>query len=400
LSALLYVWQHLKDAEPELRVWPACLTLGAFTIHQLDALMHRPASRPPYQRLLEACSPHELEDGDNEDSDLCPVMYRHGLFYLADLMTDDRVWRVPTTRLPLPEDLIFFYQVPDMASLKSLFEVHNSLLPRTAAQNPHRTHNRRMVTMDVHHIRGEDAAHQQEMVHIPGNIIRMKERLLPQGDDVDNAQEARDSDSDNEQAGDDDDDVERIVTRIWAQLPYDMISMGPNKKSNREESHILLVNASTATMDIFRSFDMSTIFRQIQARLCDDNTWEQVFSRYFPSKSHPTPERGSLQGFPYMKFWQTWRTTTSRLSERDTERVRSVLRTKWTTLKWIPHATSDRAWETKQAKGRSFIRIPVHSTGPCPQIAVNPRFVADYQQITLASIHASRQIVDHSSDEE
>jgi hypothetical protein len=401
LSALLYVFKHLKDAVPEARVWPSCLALGAYAIHQLDALLHRPASQAQHLRLLECCSPHEPEEENDPDSNTIPVMYKHGLFYLSDLVISDRVWRLPTTRLPSADDLIVFYRAPDMASLRGNFNAHHALVTRTTTRNAHRTNNRRAVTMDVHHIRGDDDGHEREDINLPRHDIRLRDRIGPQGPDVDNMHEQGNGNSDNDdEDGEDTDSADVAINRIWAQLPYDMISMGPNKKSNRDGSHVLLGagDASKATMDIFRTLDMSRIFRQIQARLCDDATWEVIFSRYFPAKSFPTPERGGMQGFPYMKFWQSWRTLTSRLSHADTETIRTALRGKWKTLKWIPHATSDRAWETKQAKGRAFVRVPTNSTGPCPQIAINPRFIAEYKQIKLANANAPSEHRNRSDD--
>lgn len=364
-------------------------------------MLHRPAAKPQFQRLLECCSPHEREDDDDADSALIPIGYGHGLLYISDLVLSDKVWRLPTTRMPDTEDLIFFYRAPDMPSIQAQFDTHHAMVPKSTSRNPHRTHNRRTVTMDVRHLRPDDAADHQETINLPpDNAIRLRDRIQPQGPDVDNMAQALPVNSDDENEDGASDDVNKIITSIWAQLPYDMISMAPNKKSNKESSHILLgtADASQTTMDIFRSFDMSRIFPKIQARLCDEATWEQIFSRYFPPKSFLPPERGGLQGFPYMKFWQTWRTMTARLSSADCETVRKTLRIKWNTLKWIPHATNDRAWETKQAKGRAFVRLPPNSTGPCPQIAINPRSISLYRQIKLAGRQANEEAGDDSDD--
>jgi hypothetical protein len=287
-------------------------------------------------------------------------------------------------RLLSQEDLIYFFKAPDLASIKAQFDTEHVIRIKPKARNPHRINNRRAVTMDVRHVRGEVNVQQEDVFNLPIDRIHIAETLRPSGPDVDDAPPDGTPQSDREE--DDSNDINAVVSLIWEQLPYDMISMGPNKKNSNAESHILMGSSDSAmvTMDIFRSFDMSRIFRQVQARLCDEETWELIFSRYFPPKSFPAPQRGSMQGFPRMKFWQTWRRTSHRLSDPDCERVRDVLRTKWRGLKWIPHASSDRAWETKQVKGRSFVRFPSESNGPCPQIAINPQYIHERHHIKMA----------------
>jgi hypothetical protein len=390
LSALHYALQNFDNADPECRVWPSALIFGIFTIHQLNALLHRPEGKRPDERLLDCCSPHELSDEDFEEEGTVPIGYRHGLFYLSDLMTTDHIWRLPRTRLLDMEDLIYYFKVPDPASIKAQFNIHQALAPKTAPR-VHRTSNRRSTTMNVRYLAGpQDPQRPQprEAFTLPADRIRIQERMRPSGPDVDNEGEefTAHSDDDEPDLGNST-DINTVLQGIWSQLPYDMISMGPNRKKASEPSHILLATADApnATMDIFRSFDMSRVFRQIQIRRCDAETWDLNFTRYFPSKNTPAPQRGTMQGFPYMKFWQDWRALIARLTDAEVERVRADLRKRWATLKWIPLAASDRAWETKQSKHRASTRLPVNSTGPCPQIAINPRYVRDVKQITLAT---------------
>jgi hypothetical protein len=162
-KALNNVLLNLIKAPIVSRGIPSCLTLGAVIVHMINGLNHRPGDNRPEIGLLARCSrrsppedPGDDEEADeDEDDDIDrrfgpPVMYRHGIYFLAGIYTKDLVWRMGGG-LSLPmEDLVKLYKVGTSQMLMSLFtitSVSNRDLPRS---NPSRVPNRQVrMTDDV-----------------------------------------------------------------------------------------------------------------------------------------------------------------------------------------------------------------------------------------------------------
>jgi hypothetical protein len=80
----------------------------------------------------------------------------------------------------------------------------------------------------------------------------------------------------------------------------------------------------------------------------------------------------------------------NRVSRQDAVLIRKQVQVQFNKLKWLPHTGSDRMWATKnlgEKKGWKF--WPKNAThGPCPQLAVNPRYYKGEQIVTGCRVQA------------
>jgi hypothetical protein len=395
LAAIHYALKNFQTAKPSLRALDSSLTLGALLIHQLNALLHRPAEGQAESDLLEQSCMHEVDDssdGDDSDQDYdpttVPVLYNRGRYFASDIITDDRVMRLPVTRPIAPVHLAFFYAAQSIEALRQEFNLPQVMLPKTKGNN-NRVNNRVTHTMAVEHLRDDD-------VHIPPLDLGLADRgvtihpkVLASGRDVDEHEEFRANSSDDDNV---EGNIDDIVDKIWSQFPYDIFKKAPNRKASSASSYLIATTHETEnfTMDVFKSFDLSHIFSHIQAKNVNSEFWnETLFSRYFPDKSHKAKERGKLQNFPYLKYYQTWIDIINRMSKADVRIVRAALRRQFRELHWLPFAYTDRLWQTKVERGSNWVAYPKGNTGPAPHIAVNPRFARKGDITVQASNQAS-----------
>src|SRR5258705_3680172 len=198
-KALNNVLLNMIQAPIVSRGIPSCLTLAAVIVHLINGLNHRPGDNQPEMGLLARCSrrsasedPEEEEDDEDDDEDEIdrrfgpPVMYRHGIYFLAGIYTKDLVWRMGGG-LSLPmEELVKLYKVGTRQMLMSLFtmsSVTNRDLPRA---NPSRVPNRQVrMTDDV----TEEAMAEEEepnygfKLKARGVVLNRGPRAM--GDDID-----------------------------------------------------------------------------------------------------------------------------------------------------------------------------------------------------------------------
>ena len=102
------------------------LVLGAVSVWMLNALNFRLSSNLQFDTLADVCCQHiryqEGEDNDEDCDDTTPLRYQHGLYFLADIMKDNRnvLWHVPISALEKVEEvyLIWFYGQASLAVLE------------------------------------------------------------------------------------------------------------------------------------------------------------------------------------------------------------------------------------------------------------------------------------------
>jgi hypothetical protein len=328
---------------------------------------------------------HTAADGsDNddyssdEDTESYPTMYERGLYFLSDVVTTDKVFRIPNKRHMDMKNLAYLYRMECLAALQQAFNVPQVMLERTPV-NHTRISNRRTTTIDVDFVRDDNVVVPHVEFGLLDKGITIRPRMRPAGRDVDENAEFSDG-------AEPEGDIDTIMRKIWSQFPFDVFTKGPNKKASNANSHIIMNrrDGGNVTIDIFKTFDLSQIFTHVQAKTVDKALWSGLlFDRFFPPKNARAQPRGKLQNFPYMGYYKTWVDIKGRMSNANVEVVRDALRIQWNQLYWVPFAASDRMWATKIMNTRDWTTHPSSHRGPSPHIAINCRF-SDQGRIKLA----------------
>lgn len=380
LSALSYVLQNFEKSDVSVRRWPESLVLGAWAIHALNALHQRPDDRQVSLKLLDVVTFHvknrEEDDSPDEDYDdeppTVPVGYSQGLFFAADLVLDDYVWRLyRTPRLVqfVSDDLYRMYNCGNQHDIEQLLG-YSSEQSRSKV-HPQRVANRRMQTDVVVFVRPEEAA--EELVpafalHAAG--VEVVPKLAISGEDI------------NIEGLDDDlCDPDMLMQSIWRQVPADIFKTSPNRKSATSPAHTLLTaeQRESATWQIFKSLDLAEVFPHAYVYQLNKRSWDSLFDVYFPPKGSP-PLHPSAQNWGVMTYYGRWKDLMSRVSEEDSTRVRRNVKVLFDTMKWLPNAKSDRVWQTKTVKTKSVKFYPQGGTpAAAPHIAINTTLVAGEQ---------------------
>jgi len=155
----------------------------------------------------------------------------------------------------------------------------------------------------------------------------------------------------------------------------DIFQLAPNPKSNLERPWVLLdsTQKEQTKIHIFQSQDISRVFSQAQYRIMSGTDWNDlVFRRYFPVKGATMAK--ALQHFPFASYYMLWEALMNRLDEGKAKITRDHVLNWFDTLHWVPHPESDRMWSTREATGRSWVRVPPGPAQNCPRLAFNPRF--------------------------
>jgi hypothetical protein len=374
-----HVLRSMQTMRREARIWVASLQLGAILVYMWNALNHREAEGRAENALKSTSCQHipaENEDSDDEEDGTEPVTVARGLYFLSDIVGDQHGYRLPTTRLVDWQTLGVLYRTNGKAGIMQAFRITALCRPMTAGHRS-RVPNRIKGTLPVQNVMEQEAVAVAQL-HFAEAGVEIRPRLRMHGPDV---EEMIVDDVGEDQ---DNDDVDRIITTILKQFPYDVFQVCANRKSTRDGSWTLLNTRQRAqvTVEVFKTLDMSEVFADIQYRIVDMKFWrETMFPRYFPPKGFQPPF--GQQNFPYTTYYSEWLELMGRLSERDANLVRSRVYTQFfEQLWWLPHGGSDRMWATKTQRSREWTRLPVGHGGPCPQIAVNRRWMVG-EPITL-----------------
>src|SRR3954470_11438302 len=152
LCGFHWIVKFLKNSPPAGRILRASLALGAITIYQLNALIYRPGEGKAEKELLDAAFQHILRtndsDGEEDDDNSEPIMYRRGLYFLSDIVSDKYCYRLPACRPLGGETLARLYRRPNIGAVEQEFNIVR-LKGSTAKAHPSRIHNRRTRTLDI-----------------------------------------------------------------------------------------------------------------------------------------------------------------------------------------------------------------------------------------------------------
>lgn len=348
----------------------------------MNALNFRPA-QDILEQLVAICGQHGISD-DNSDSDSVveidedgdtithSIAEERGLYFIADIDLQKSNWTMAPLRnraLTL-DQLAMCYRSHDYASLSILLGVTRVLHERPADTEGSvavtRVHNRRRLTLAVENIQiVEDADDEIEFGLAESGVrIRGEEEII--GDEEIPAHASGNPD-------------ERIKS-IWRQFPQDIVAVAPNPKSRSASSYLILpaVEIAGTTWELFNRLELSHVFSEAKIKTASPLEWNGIlFDRFFPPKGTSSRERGTLQNFPSMRYYNMWFELMDSLSDRDAMKVRKAVSTQFRQILWLPGASSDRCWITKQKAPAGYKAYPPGHKGPSPHVIIN---AARYEQ--------------------
>jgi hypothetical protein len=385
--------EQLHAAPADARAWPRALVLGAATIHYLNSTF---AAEPVggRWRWLNECVGRFINDEETET--LVAVGKDHGMWFFADIFTNDRSPRIPrAARLDL-DQLCLVFSVGRLADLEQLLGAYNNLPLRGPEKaNPLRTQNRRAVTYRVADVRrGPPLPKEDVRLTERGIVERAPVRMAPEPWGGNLAPE----DSDEEEA--DNRDVNTKVSDIWQNFPHSVINGTINWRSRSGPSHLTmpLEMRSEVTAEIFMSLDLSSVFRAVYVRAPNQKAWDAIFDRFFPVKTF-VPTAAHFQHYPKAGYYLDWKSLRERLNEQGVEVARHAFRKRFNKLLWVPYAEGDRIWRTSHAHTHGdMYRVPAQPPkAPAPTIALNPRV---YRPRLHQVVVGDPEIIDISSEED
>lgn len=388
MGAIYAAFHLLQVTPPAYRTMRSSLTLGAILIYMMNAMNYRPGEGRVETELTQTCCWNLYQDDDDsdiivdsdDDRDPIPVMLDHGLYFVSGITRQQGIALRMGGGDSVPMDSInLLYGVTDEHDLKVGFNVKTwHADPKGRCRN--RIQNRRKGPVDIRRIVDEEELKAQDRTLAEQGIVMLP---LPQeaGPDITNPDVYRmDEDQDGQEGIDD------IIARMWRQFPYDLLENGPNRKSNREPSHILMPmqERERSTVEVFKTTDLRKLFSRVVVKVVSEASWKRVqFKRYFPHKGFTPPTR--FQNFPYMRYFQEWNTLMERLSEEDAKVVRESMWKEFKTFQWLPLTDTDRVWNTKKVVGPQFTHLPFDDRQPVVRIGLNEMLVRDVNLVRLYS---------------
>ncbi len=380
--------KDLKLSSSEARTWKPSLLLGAILPEMFNALFSRPVDLPAERTLAKTCGFHVLRDDEDTPTDeegeedeetggqLVSRIYGQGLYFISDII-NDRSPRLHAS-VEMNEDLlVLLYRRRSFTELCSEFTATVRATHRHRVAHPNRIHNRIKATVPIEFIRENP-----EPVHdfrLAERGIRLREKVAMAGPDVD-ALRTQNDDFDEQGSPQTPDEY---MAKIWRQIPYDIMTLGPNKKLSTDSSHVLLPkeDRDQITLGHFKSLDLSPFFERVQARTLALGEWrEKVFDRYFPPKQAKFKK---MQNFSQATYFTDWKNLMSKLSTSDAKFVRNQVFEEFRKLAWLPHPTGDRMWCTSTTTSSFWTYYGPGRHCACPRIAINAE-VARGQRLKIA----------------
>ncbi|RDB30189.1 hypothetical protein Hypma_012378, partial [Hypsizygus marmoreus] len=374
LSAFFAVVTDLSTSEEQHRRWHASLTLGAMVVYMMNALNYREGQSADEQELLIACSQHVWEvdwDEDPDDVEEHPLAHARGLWFVSSVNMADKAARLHPRRLPRKETVARLYGEATFDQLAHRFG-HTAILidKPVGGSNVRRISNRRVDPRPAQWAPEDLSDDERDDIDIEGRGITLRALDQMAGEDLDDwggAPEDQDGDY----------TPNAILALILKHFPHDVFSCSANRKDRRKTAYVLLSYEDIAEVTIhkFKTLDLSDIFTRVQARLCNAETWDMLFDRYFPPRGTPPIVKGEKQNFPYTYYYPRWIDLMNRVeTERAAKLIRDEVRKKFNALHWVPFAGSDRMWTTGTSSSKLYVLLPADGhRGSCPWIAVNAR---------------------------
>ncbi|KAK7440778.1 hypothetical protein VKT23_016854 [Stygiomarasmius scandens] len=408
LSGIFYLLVSGQQPRRVYRAMHESAILYAVATWMLNALNYRESdSNKLMLKLVESCMQHirvevDIENEEEEpqrdeegDRNYGVVPNRNrGVFFIAAVTTDDRIWRVAPTRYLLEDEKVAkVYRCDTWDEFTQYFGVSRMIQAETERPTVRRVHNKIKRTLRVAQIEREvlgvnvgEGGNGEDPFQVEEQGVRCRPIATAQGEDVDafftqtGIQRNVDGSVDNK------------LNQIWRQFPVDVFAVSPNQGGIGSPSYVLLgvVDRLKLTEEVFRSLDLTRLFKKVQVRFMDERDWDRLlFDKLFPDKREGQGPiyRGDKQNYPYCTYYMDWASLMDRLVGCDRETVRNAVRIRFRQLLWLPWVRSDRMWSTKRESGRNIVIYPVGAEpGACPAIAVNrAMYMPTGQVITVAS---------------
>ncbi|KAJ3494269.1 hypothetical protein NLJ89_g10846 [Agrocybe chaxingu] len=159
--------------------------------------------------------------------------------------------------------------------------------------------------------------------------------------------------------------VDIALTALWRQFLLDITLKAPNIKSARSPpycrlspSERLLVNAQT-----YMDPNLASYFLACQWKVATDESWNRIFYNLFPDEKDV--RAGHVQNYEQTNYFPAWaRLMAQAESSNDIKKMRKLLKEKFDTLYWMPHAQKDRIWRTSTDANFSRLGGVAGTAGP------------------------------------
>lgn len=344
----------------------------------LNALNYRPAEGLRETELTKVCCWNVQRDDADEHEAPDPILLRYGLYFISGVdLEDGATPRMGGTNTVSPECIGRLYDVLRLSDLSTAFRIK----AMSEKANP-RTRNRKKESQDVRVV-----ARREELIaqDTPLADLGITVEPLPRehGGDIrayfHNGTD-QDDDYQRQQEGIDD-----VVARIWRQFPFDLFENAPNHRFSHQGSHLMLSvqQRRDATIDIFRSIDLSQLFSRVVVKIVQPDKWKDLeFKRYFPGKNYVVPK--NMQNFPRMRYYRDWNALMDSLSLKDAEIVRKSVWKTFKTFHWLPLTDADRLWNTKVVRPTAeWIHLPHNDKKPVVRVGLNGNLVLNPRVVKL-----------------
>lgn len=369
MAALNYVIENLDAASFTSRCWLESLALGANAVYMINALIYRPSSQRLETILRDASSQRVM----SADGVVTPIGAARGLYFLADVVFDKDVYRLPRLSGMSPETISQMYGCQMLLEVELFFAPVQQPRPQRRA-NVHRIQNRFTMSTQAAVIRDVDEVAAVDF-HLAERGAIIRPQLAMQGPDI-----VSDNDDDDNAPALNSLDVR--VSTMWAQFTLDIIRKAPNKKDVSDPSYLLLTHEERrlASDDVFKTTALP--FTHACYRVVDNAMWGKAFDNYFPVD--PTARTGPTQNFGSVLYRSEWSVIVSQLGVDSRTTVRRELKRKFDDFIWIPYA-SDRIWATTPQRGKIWRQLPEGPRVCAPHLYVNPRFAHKHFTLRAAS---------------
>lgn len=358
IAALYHVIEQLHKADLATRLQPASLITGALAIYMINAIIYRPAEGRAEQVLLETACQHQ----SNLDGSTTPILYGRGLYFLADIAATEGIFQLPSSRQIDPTFLMDLYRRDSMDEIEA--EMANFHAPQQVQA--------------VHGALGKGGPIRTTKSCLPRKR-RMTCRVGTLGDnssegDTDDG-EGSNSLANGSRENEDDNlpELEERIRSIKRQFPSDILQLAPTPRSSAEQPWLLLnqEERNRSKISAFKSLELIKLFRQAQYKVMADAEWHDIiFLRYFPPQGRKDPDK--LQNFPACNYYREWQGLMAKLDEERAHSVQDTMFKWFNELCWVPHATTDRMWDTKKMISKQWRMLHGGEAQNCPRLAINP----------------------------
>jgi hypothetical protein len=119
------VLRNLAEADAKACALEPMLVLGAVSIYICNACFTRPAEGFGWESLLESCAHQTLEDSDDKDSPIIPLLYDSGTYFLCNIVMNTGHYKflcLPIQRKFEPEFVASVYHRKSVNEIKAAFD--------------------------------------------------------------------------------------------------------------------------------------------------------------------------------------------------------------------------------------------------------------------------------------